>query len=127
MLGASDIQQIDNAIKTEFLPVSSSAHLIIFPWLFGWQGTVDTMSFDVALHFGTLIALLSYFREDWITLLRTANRKDGMIWHIIIGTVPAGFAGILFHKEITGLRSPLLIVFTLCAVAVLMIFVEAVI
>lgn len=109
---------------TEFLPISSSAHLIILPWFFGWHGTVDTLSFAVAVHFGTLIALLSYFRKDWLTLLRTANRKEGMIWHILIGTLPAVFVGFLFYDEIAGLRSPLLIVFTLCLVAVLMILVE---
>jgi len=54
---------------TEFLPVSSSAHLIITPWFFQWDGVVNTLSFDVALHFGTLLALLIYFRKDWIEII----------------------------------------------------------
>ncbi len=109
---------------TEFIPVSSSAHLIIFPWFFGWQDSVNTLSFDVALHFGTLIALLFYFRKDWITLLKTANRKDGLIWHILIATVPAAAAGLIFHEKIEQTRSPILITFTLSFVAALMIFTE---
>lgn len=109
---------------TEFIPVSSSAHLIILPWFFGWQGAVNSLSFDVALHFGTLAALLFYFRKDWIALLKTANRKDGLIWHILIATIPAAAAGLIFHEEIEQIRSPILITFTLSFVAALMIFTE---
>ncbi|MBI4654600.1 MAG: undecaprenyl-diphosphatase UppP [Nitrospirae bacterium] len=108
----------------EFLPISSSAHLIILPWFFGWDGVVNTLGFGVALHFGTLLALLVYFRDDWITILKTSNRKDGLIWNILLGTVPAGVTGLLFHDNIEHIRSPLLIVFTLCIVAVFMIMVE---
>jgi undecaprenyl-diphosphatase len=109
---------------TEFIPVSSSAHLIVLPWFFKWQGFVDTLAFDVALHFGTLLSLLFYFRNDWITLLKTAGRKDSLIWHICIATVPAVAAGLVFHKDVERLRSPLLIAFTLFFVAALMIIVE---
>jgi undecaprenyl-diphosphatase len=109
---------------TEFLPVSSSAHLIILPWFFKWQGAVDTLSFDVALHFGTLIALLSYFRKDWIALLKTIRDKNSLIWHIFFATIPAVIAGLIFHERIEQIRSPLLIVFTLSGVAGLMILVE---
>ncbi len=109
---------------TEFLPVSSSAHLIIFPWFFGWQGTINTLSFDIALHFGTLLALLFYFRRDWIDLLKTARSKDGLFWHIIIATIPAGVAGVLLHDSMEQLRSPLVITFTLASVAALMLFTE---
>lgn len=109
---------------TEFLPISSSAHLIILPWFLGWQGAVNTLSFSVALHIGTLIALLTYFRDDWIMLVKTAFRKDRMIWYIFLGTIPAGVIGIFFHERIEHIRNPLLIVFTLCLVAVLMIIVE---
>src|SRR5207237_1652999 len=52
---------------TEFLPVSSTAHLIIFPWFAGWQD--PGLAFDVALHAGTLLALVLYFFKDWLTLL----------------------------------------------------------
>ena len=109
---------------TEFLPVSSSAHLIIFPWFFNWQGIVNTLSFDIALHFGTLFALLIYFRKDWIELLKTLPQKDGMIWKLVIGTIPAAVAGVLLHDWVEQNRSPLLIVFTLCLVSIFMILSE---
>ena len=109
---------------TEFLPVSSSAHLIIFPWFFNWQGIVNTLSFDVALHFGTLFALLIYFRKDWIELLKTLPRKDGMIWKIVIGTIPAAIAGVLLRDWVEQNRSPLLIVFTLSLVSIFMLLSE---
>lgn len=109
---------------TEFIPVSSSAHLILFPWFFGWRGIVDTLSFDVALHFGTLIALLFYFRKDWAGLLRSARRKDGMFWNIFFATIPAAGAGFLLHDHFEKARNPLIIVFTLCAVSVLMLLSE---
>ncbi len=109
---------------TEFIPVSSSAHLILFPWFFGWQGIVDTLAFDVALHFGTLIALLFYFRRDWTALLKTASKKDGMIWKFFIATIPAAGAGFLFHDWFGQLRSPALIILSLCTVSVLMIISE---
>ncbi len=109
---------------TEFIPVSSSAHLIIFPWFFNWQGVVNTLSFDVALHFGTLIALLIYFRKDWIEIIRTLPQKDGMIWKILVGTIPAGIVGVVFHDWIAQNRSPVVIIITLCLVSVLMILSE---
>lgn len=109
---------------TEFLPVSSSAHLIILPWFFGWKGVVDTITFDVALHAGTTLALLIYFRHDWIETLRTASRKDAMMWKLLVGTIPVGVIGFLFHDLFEKTRSPLLIVFTLCLVSVFMILSE---
>ena len=109
---------------TEFIPVSSSAHIILFTWFFRWDDTVNTLGFSVALHLGTLIALLSYFRNDWLALLKTANSKDGLIWHILIGTIPAAVVGFIFHDAIAQVRSPLLITFTLSSVAALMILAE---
>jgi len=58
---------------TEFLPISSSAHLAIFPWMFNWQGIPE--SFDVALHFGTLLAVVLYFFKDWLELFKGAYRN----------------------------------------------------
>ena len=57
---------------TEFLPISSSAHLKIFPWIFGWN---VPESFDVALHFGTLLAIIVYFFKDWINLVIAGFKK----------------------------------------------------
>lgn len=94
---------------TEFIPVSSSAHLELAPWIFGWQtnGLLSSLTFDVFLHLGTLIALLGYFARDWIRLLRAAaasivERRIGqdqdrrLAWLLIVATVPAaaiGFVG----------------------------------
>ncbi|HEX7587461.1 MAG TPA: undecaprenyl-diphosphate phosphatase [Anaerolineae bacterium] len=103
---------------SEFIPISSSAHLIIVPWLFGWNDAVlDSLSFDVALHIGTLVALLLFFAADWVRLIRAGiasiiERKIGedvdrrLAWLIVVGTIPGGIAGVLgetaveelFHK-----------------------------
>jgi undecaprenyl-diphosphatase len=56
---------------SEFLPISSSAHLSLVPWLFGWED--PGLAFDVALHFGTLLAVLWYFRLEWIQLVKAAG------------------------------------------------------
>jgi len=65
----------------EFLPISSSAHLIVFPWLFGWPE--HSLAFDVALHAGTLIAVIVYFWNDWLKVLRSR-----MVWYIAVASVP---------------------------------------
>jgi undecaprenyl-diphosphatase len=105
---------------TEFLPVSSTAHLVLFPWLFGWPE--GGLAFDVALHVGTLAAVLLYFLRDWIELTLAGfgvhypasasnariehNRK--LFWYLVIGTIPAGLVGFLFEKKVdASLESPL--------------------
>ncbi|TAN38365.1 MAG: undecaprenyl-diphosphate phosphatase [Nitrospirae bacterium] len=89
---------------TEFFPVSSTAHLILFPWFFGWTGLVDTLTFDVALHAGTLLALLVCFWRDWWEL---CTRKFRLFGLIILASVPAGVAGILLNKLVEHtLRTP---------------------
>jgi len=99
----------------EFIPISSSAHLIIVPWLFGWNDPVlGSLSFDVALHLGTLVALLWFFAADWVRLIRAGiasivERKIGddvdrrLAWFIVIGTIPGGIAGVLGEKAIEEL------------------------
>lgn len=109
---------------TEFLPVSSSGHLILFPWFFGWHGDVDSLAFGVALHAGTLIALIAYFRKDLIQLAMGVSSGGGMIWRIFVGCIPAGLIGVLFHDSIGELRYPLLVAFTLSSVALVMLIVE---
>lgn len=107
---------------TEFLPVSSTAHLILFPWFFGWGGELNTLTFDVALHGGTLLSLLACFYKDWIDLFLRDRRT---LVYIAIATIPAGVAGILLNKIIeNSLRTPPVIVFSLVAFGVLMLVAE---
>src|SRR5438093_8539645 len=110
---------------TEFIPVSSSAHLELAPWIFGWPsgGLLTSLAFDVFLHLGTLVALLAYFGRDWLRLLRAAaasvvERRIGadperrLAWLLILATVPAaaiGFVGEdlinrLLHGDSDALR-----------------------
>jgi undecaprenyl-diphosphatase len=100
---------------TEFFPISSSAHLIIIPWLFNWTDpALTSLSFDVALHLGTLFAILAYFAGDWVRLFKAGiaslvERKiEGypdrkLAWFIIIGTIPGGIAGVLAESKINEL------------------------
>jgi undecaprenyl-diphosphatase len=101
---------------SEFLPISSSAHLILTPWFLGWPD--PGLTFDVALHVGTLVAVAAYFWRDWIRLLRAAPRPrtpDGrLFWLLVVGAIPGGIAGVLLDSLAeTALRSPLLIAGTL--------------
>ena len=97
---------------SEFLPISSSAHLILMPWFMGWPD--PGLAFDVALHLGTLGAVLAYFWRDWIRLLVAAPRPrtpDGrLFWLLMLSAIPGGIAGVLFDSLAEqALRSPLLI------------------
>jgi undecaprenyl-diphosphatase len=121
---------------TEFLPISSSAHLILAPWFFRWQNSlVDSLTFDVALHAGTLVAILWYFWKDWVDLtlgffrIVARGRIDGfqerLILYLVLATIPAAIAGFMLQDMIErSFRNPGLIVFPLIGVSFLMIFVE---
>ena len=101
---------------TEFLPISSSAHLWFAPWLFGWKD--PGLTFDVALHAGTLAAVLIYFFRDWIQIIahgfgmnfgsdQELARNRALLWLLAIASVPAGIAGLLFEKKAdTTWRNP---------------------
>ncbi len=103
---------------TEFIPISSSAHLIIIPWVFNWNDpALDSLTFDVALHLGTLLALLAYFWSDWVRLIKAgissiAERSIGdnidrkLAWYLVIGTIPGGIIGLLFEHKIEELFHP---------------------
>lgn len=100
---------------TEYLPISSSAHLILLPRFLGSED--PGLAFDVFLHLGTLLATLSYFYKDWkaIALSALGRQKSGITWPpIVLGTVPALVAGALIHKWAeTSLRSNWVLVCTL--------------
>jgi len=100
---------------TEFLPVSSSAHLALAPWLLGWKD--QGLAFDIAMHFGTLASVLIYFMRDWIQIIGQAfgirvgndpflKDRPKLLWYLMAASVPAGIAGLLFKKTVeTTLRS----------------------
>ena len=115
---------------SEFLPISSSGHLRLVPWLFGWDDFAGQASlektFDVALHLGTLIGALAYFRADVVRYVRAGLRRDArhttdgrLAWLIALSTIPAALTGALFAdviEEKTGyiwLIATMLIVFGL--------------
>ena len=90
---------------TEFLPISSSAHLNVFPWIFGWNEISE--SFDVALHLGTLFAIFIFFFKDWVNLIKGGINQvfkkekttDGKIfWYLVIATIPAGILSLVLDK-----------------------------
>lgn len=105
---------------TEFLPVSSSAHLILVPRLLEWPD--QGLAFDVAVHLGTLIAVVAYFRHDIVTLFlawtasitrRRMTPEARLAWGVLLGTIPAGLVGLAFKDVIeVHLRSPLVIAAT---------------
>lgn len=113
---------------TEFLPISSSAHLILVPVLFGWRD--QGLAFDVATHVGTLAAVVYYFRQDLLTMARDWCQslarwqivgESRLAWGILLGTVPVGVAGLLFNHTVeTSLRSPLVIAATTIGFGLLM-------
>ena len=110
---------------TEFLPISSSAHLVLIRWLLGWED--PGLAFDVALHFGTVLALTAYFARTWARILGSAaglgmrrpapgdpdrdlDRNPRLLWFLAAATVPAACAGLVFQDAIEAhLRSPAVI------------------
>ena len=115
---------------TEFLPISSTAHLYLTSWLLGWQ--TESLSFDVMLHLGTLLAILLYFFSDWLQLLAHGfglraghdeefRRNPMLLWLMAIATVPVGVCGFLFNKQAEGAwRTPWVMGTTLILVGGLM-------
>lgn len=106
----------------EFLPISSSAHLSLAPWAFGWN--TPGLAFDVSLHLGTLVALVSYFWAEWIALARSALNvvttrrvetiSEKRVIFIVVATIPAAVLGVLFEEQAeTVFRAPALTATTL--------------
>lgn len=113
----------------EFLPISSSAHLFIIPWLLGWQE--HSLTFDVALHMGTLLAVVAVFWRDLLQVGVQAlsrglqTRESRMGWALAVATVPAAAAGFLLEERVeTTFRSPLVSAFTLAALGVALWYVD---
>ena len=114
---------------TEFLPISSTAHLALAPWLFGWHD--PGLTFDVALHAGTLVAILIYFFRDWIQIIAQGfgmnigsdpqlKQNRSLLWLLAAASIPIGIFGYLFDKQAeTTWRSPYLIGAMLIVIGVL--------
>lgn len=117
---------------TELLPISSSAHLTLIPWIFNWEGLSD--SFDVALHFGTLLAIGLFFFKDWIELIKggykLAIKKEKtvqgkMFWYIVLATIPGGIIGFLLdHFLEDALKAPLIIATALIIMGIILYFAD---
>jgi undecaprenyl-diphosphatase len=115
---------------TEFLPVSSTAHLYLTSWLLGWKP--ETLGFDIALHIGTLVAVLIYFFRDWLQIIGQGLGMDfgrdselkhnrALLWLLVIGTIPVGVAGYIFKEQAeTTWRNPTVMAAMLILVGVLM-------
>jgi undecaprenyl-diphosphatase len=97
----------------EFLPISSTAHIVLAPWLFGWED--PGLAFDIALHMGTLVAVVVFFWKDWIRLIKAGltdvKSSDGkLFWCLVLACIPGGILGLIFEEYIeTVFRNPLLI------------------
>lgn len=119
---------------TEFLPISSTAHLYLTSRVLGWED--GGLTFDIVLHIGTLLAVVIYFFRDWVQILaqgfgirhgRDEELKHNhmLLWLLAIGTIPVGIAGLLFGKQAeTVWRSPFVIGVMLIAVGILMAYAE---
>ena len=128
---------------TELLPISSSAHLNLIPWAFGW--TIPD-SFDVALHFGTLLSIVLYFYKDWIELIkeglqifatnggsthwlkgtfRDMSQKARMFWYIACATIPGGIIGFLLdHFLEDKLKTPIIMAVALIIMGIILYIVD---
>ncbi len=121
----------------EFLPISSSGHLVVIPYIFGWD--YQGLNFDIALHFGTVLAIIAFFGKDWVTIIGDAiaptnlrikrnyeleNKSQyppNLFWIILVASIPAAIAG-YFLKDLAehALRNPLLVAILLAVFALLL-------
>lgn len=120
----------------EFLPISSSAHLIITPYLFNWPD--QGLAFDIALHWGTLFAVVTYFNKDiwhlakgfWHSLFSStrdmeSNTYQKLSWLIVLATIPAALIGKMFEDQVeTVFRNPILIAGTLATVGFILLLAD---
>src|SRR6185503_16973392 len=113
----------------EFLPISSSAHLTLAPWLFGWPD--PGLAFDVALHVGTLVAVLAFFQAQWIALIaaawnivvrrRVETEEERRVIFLIVATIPGAIAGLALEKYAEStFRDPKLIAIVLIVMGIVL-------
>lgn len=112
----------------EFLPISSSGHLIIVPWLFGWAD--HGLTFDIGLHFGTLVAVVLYFWKDWLMLLHkgftdTKCQEGRLFWYLVAATIPGAIGGFLLEDAAeTVFRNPVLVAVMLIIMGVFLLWAD---
>lgn len=113
----------------EFLPISSSAHLVIVPWLFGWPE--HTLVFDVALHLGTLLAVIVYFWHDFLAILingltRPRTREGKYLWYLVVATIPGAVFGFLLDDIVENVfrQQILLIAIVLALFGIVLYYVD---
>lgn len=113
----------------EFLPISSSAHLVLTPWVLGWED--PGLVFDVALHMGTLLAVVAFFWRDWVELFseaiikRRSTQKASMFWYLLIATIPGALAGYTLEEQAeTIFRNPLIIASMLIIMGLILFIVD---
>ena len=118
----------------EFLPISSSGHLIVVPWLLGWED--HGLALDVALHLGTLLAVVAAFARDWWTLLGSgircllngrpfAEREARTLWRLALASVPGAVIGLLLdHWAETTFRAPLLVAFNMALLGLVLLLAD---
>ncbi len=123
---------------TELLPISSSAHLNIIPWILGWtrleEFRIAFEGFDVALHFGTLLAIGIFFFKDWVNLIKGGyrqivkkekNTEGRMFWYIVLATIPGGAIGFLLdHFLEDALNKPIIIGIALLVMGIILYIVD---
>lgn len=117
---------------TELLPISSSAHLFLVPWFLNWNNILD--SFDIALHFGTLLAIGLFFFKDWILLIKGGyeytfkkkkTREGKMFWYLVLATIPGGGIGFILDKYAEAiLTQPVIIAIALIAMGITLYLVD---
>jgi len=118
---------------TEFLPISSSGHLVLVPWLLGWTG--NDLFFGISVHLGTLLAVLVYFRRDlwdmvvaWFGTLRSRRIDDGpgrLAWLVILGSIPAAITGVMLEDWFEEMfSSPVLVAVLLLVTGVILTLAE---
>src|SRR2546428_11105290 len=100
---------------TEFLPISSTAHLALAPWLLGWKD--PGLTFDIALHVGTLAAVLAFFFRDWLQVVAQGfglswgsdpqlKQNPMLLWDLAAGSIPIGVRGFIFKEQAGEWRNP---------------------
>ncbi len=111
----------------EFLPISSTAHLDLLPWVFGWAA--QPKYFDMALHFGTAFAVIAFFFKDWLVLIKAGFTKpkstDGkLFWLIALATIPGSVIGLLLNDVVDFSTNYLLIGIMLIAMGIVLYFAD---